>query len=100
MNSSKGNLEVCRVAIILSAHFESYDQIFTEKVVSAYSGNVKKYVIPGSNGYFEATNSIRYFMNKKVRYLWNENTSKFEKTIRIGPKYTLLYISQTKSTDR
>ncbi|XP_054164736.1 polyamine-transporting ATPase 13A3-like [Oppia nitens] len=59
---------------------DKYNQIFTEKVVLFNNkNNDSKYVIPESDGNFQSVSSLRYFINKKLRYLWSEKTNKFEK---------------------
>lgn len=36
-------------------------------------------VLPGSDGQLRTVDSIRYFVNKKIKYIWNEDSNEFVK---------------------
>ena len=36
-------------------------------------------MIPKFNGEFVSTEELRYFENKRIRYLWSQENNKFEK---------------------
>ncbi|RWS13255.1 cation-transporting ATPase 13A3-like protein [Dinothrombium tinctorium] len=92
---------------------DRYNQIFVETVVTIkidhLAENVKKTFLIGgdfqklpltsflmlnSNGNFKATNSIKFFENKKVRYLWDSDTSTFSKLTGLDNDIPCSYFHQ------
>ncbi|CAG2118430.1 unnamed protein product, partial [Medioppia subpectinata] len=65
--------------IITYISIDKYDQIFVEKVISLSGKSQQRYVVPKGNGTFDSTDFLRYFENKKIRYLWKQQNLKFEK---------------------